>query len=73
MTINSVLRPESPSDRIRWITRKGDPSGLVIVASLQLMKSLKSLIQALAYLALAAFVSLVFALILVDAILGGVN
>jgi hypothetical protein len=37
------------------------------------MKSLKSLLTAIAYLALAAFVSTVFALILVDAILGGVN
>jgi hypothetical protein len=37
------------------------------------MRSLKSLLSALAYLALAAFVTLVFSLIVAELIVGGVN
>jgi len=37
------------------------------------MRSIKSLLSALAHLALAAFVTLVFALIVAEFIVGGVN
>jgi len=34
MITNSALRPASRSDRIRWITRKGDPPGPAMKAGL---------------------------------------
>ncbi len=73
MTISFALQPASPrSDRIRWITRKGDPSGPAIVAGSQIMKTRSKLLRALAFLALNLLLLPVIWL-LADALIGGAN
>jgi hypothetical protein len=59
MTISFALRPASRSDRIRWITRKGDPSGPAIVAGSQIMKPRsKRILAALLWLAIITLIVL---------------